>query len=57
VGQRADVASGIIILERAPARSLEIAGGGESNKEIGRNLNISAATVKRTWKRFSGGWT
>ena len=28
VGQRADVASGIIILERAPARSLEIAGGG-----------------------------
>jgi DNA-binding CsgD family transcriptional regulator len=45
-GLDSNVASGIIILSERQREVLEIAGGGESNKEIGRNLNISAATVK-----------
>ena len=42
------------VLSERQREVLKLLAAGESNKEIGRNLNISAATVKAHLRRFSG---
>lgn len=44
----------LAVLSERQREVLKLLAAGESNKEIGRNLNISAATVKPILRRFSG---
>ena len=46
MGQPAIVSAGVTFLSERQREVLKLLAAGESNKEIGRNLNISAATVK-----------